>query len=43
MSEDILMDEKSDEKLVKMLWESKVYMHSNISHLQQLAIFLNDN
>lgn len=41
MSEDIAMDEKSDEKLVKMLFETKVYIHSNISSLQQLALLLN--
>lgn len=43
MSEEIAMDEKSDEKLVKMLWETKVYIHSNIESLKQLALLLNGN
>lgn len=29
MSSDIAMDEKSDLKLINMLWETKAYMHAN--------------
>lgn len=29
LSEDINMDEKSDEKLIKMLFEAKAYMYAN--------------
>lgn len=41
MSEDINMDEKSDEKLCKMLWETKAYMHSNLTTILELADLLN--
>ncbi|CAG9864303.1 unnamed protein product [Phyllotreta striolata] len=41
MSEDIAMDEKSDEKLCKMLWETKVYMHENGQVMIELAHLLN--
>ncbi|KAL1128876.1 hypothetical protein AAG570_013410 [Ranatra chinensis] len=37
LSEDIAMDEKSDEKLVNMLWETKVYIHSQPEVLSRLA------
>ncbi|GLH07345.1 Poly [ADP-ribose] polymerase tankyrase [Gryllus bimaculatus] len=40
MSEEIGMDEKSDEKLVNMMWESKAYMHSHRCILQELATLL---
>lgn len=40
MSEDISMDEKSDEKLCKMLWETKAYMHSNLPSIRELADLL---
>ncbi|XP_017773302.1 PREDICTED: 85/88 kDa calcium-independent phospholipase A2 [Nicrophorus vespilloides] len=40
MSEDISMDEKSDEKLVKMLWETKSYMHENQHVIRELANLL---
>lgn len=40
LSRDILMDEKSDEILVNMLWETKVYMRSNIVKLRELAALL---
>lgn len=43
MSEDIVMDEKSDEKLVRMLWEGKVYMHENLDSMKELAVLLNNN
>lgn len=42
MSEDIVMDEKSDEKLARMLWESKVYMYDNMDSMKELAILLNN-
>lgn len=29
LSEDIAMDEKSDAKLINMMWEVKAYMHTN--------------
>ncbi|XP_039285662.1 85/88 kDa calcium-independent phospholipase A2 [Nilaparvata lugens] len=41
LSEDIAMDEKSDEKLVNMLWETLAYMISNKKEVQKLAILLN--
>lgn len=43
MSEDIVMDERSDEKLVNMLWETKVYMHENTDSMNELAVLLNNN
>ncbi|XP_050301399.1 85/88 kDa calcium-independent phospholipase A2 isoform X2 [Anthonomus grandis grandis] len=41
MSEEIAMDEKSDEKLCNMLWETKAYMHENINLMRELADLLN--
>jgi calcium-independent phospholipase A2 len=41
MSEDIAMDEKNDEKLVNMLWETKAYIHSNYSMVREVAHLLN--
>nr|CAI5840327.1 unnamed protein product [Callosobruchus analis] len=41
LSEDISMDEKSDEKLCNMLWETKVYMHANVNTMKELADILN--
>ncbi|XP_018322821.1 85/88 kDa calcium-independent phospholipase A2 [Agrilus planipennis] len=40
MSEDVGMDEKSDEKLCKMCWEAKAYMHANINNLKEVADIL---
>lgn len=40
MSEDIPMDETSDEKLCKMLWEAKSYMHENFNTVKELADLL---
>jgi len=40
LSEDIAMDEKDDEKLVNMLWEAKVYMHSRLSMVKEVARLL---
>ncbi|KAH1008810.1 hypothetical protein HUJ05_009332 [Dendroctonus ponderosae] len=41
LSEDVAMDEKSDEKLCNMLWETKAYMHENMSVMRELCDFLN--
>ncbi|KAL1451791.1 hypothetical protein WDU94_006137 [Cyamophila willieti] len=41
LSEDIVMDERSDEKLVNMLWETKAYMLSNDECVTKLAALLN--
>uniref|UniRef100_A0A023F206 phospholipase A2 n=1 Tax=Triatoma infestans TaxID=30076 RepID=A0A023F206_TRIIF len=41
LSEDIVMDEKSDVKLVNMLWETKVYIVSQSQQVNKLAAFLN--
>lgn len=40
LSEDVGMDEKSDEKLTNMLWETRAYMHSNMQEIQELAKIL---
>jgi len=40
LSEDIAMDEKDDEKLVNMLWEAKVYMHSRHNTVKEVARLL---
>ncbi|KAF5304085.1 hypothetical protein FQA39_LY01870 [Lamprigera yunnana] len=37
MYEEISMDEKSDEKLCKMLWEVKSYMHTNAPTVKEVA------
>lgn len=36
MSEDIAMDEKSDIKLIKMLFETKAYMHKNRNKVMEM-------
>lgn len=41
MSEDVAMDEKSDEKLCGILWETKVYMHEQMCLMKELADILN--
>lgn len=41
MSEDIAMDEKSDEKLCRMLWETKAYMYSNMATMKEVSDLLN--
>nr|CAD7447762.1 unnamed protein product [Timema bartmani] len=41
MSEDIAMDERSDEKLVNMLWETRAYTHTNRHVLNELVALLN--
>ena len=40
LSEDVAMDEKSDEKLVNMLWEAKVYVHSRRDIVKEVARLL---
>ncbi|XP_046659863.1 85/88 kDa calcium-independent phospholipase A2 isoform X3 [Homalodisca vitripennis] len=40
LSEDVALDEKSDEKLVNMLWETKSYIFSNDKAIKQLASLL---
>lgn len=40
LSEDVVMDEKSDEKLTNMLWETKAYMHSKRQEVIELAKIL---
>ncbi|XP_064215860.1 85/88 kDa calcium-independent phospholipase A2 isoform X2 [Tribolium castaneum] len=41
MSEEIAMNETSDEKLCKMLWETKAYMYKNLNTIKQIADLLN--
>uniref|UniRef100_A0A1B6DBA0 phospholipase A2 n=1 Tax=Clastoptera arizonana TaxID=38151 RepID=A0A1B6DBA0_9HEMI len=41
LSEDIAMDEKNDEKLVNMLWETKAYINNNDKAVKKLASLLN--
>lgn len=41
LSEDIAMDEKSDEKLCRMLWEAKAYMHAHVNVMKEIADILN--
>jgi calcium-independent phospholipase A2 len=43
MSEEIAMNETSDEKLCKMLWETKAYMYKNHQTIKQMADILNRN
>lgn len=40
MSEEIAMNENSDEKLCKMLWETKAYMYKNMAIMKQIADIL---
>ncbi|XP_066157041.1 85/88 kDa calcium-independent phospholipase A2 [Euwallacea fornicatus] len=40
LSEEVAMDEKSDEKLCNMLWETKAYMHENMSVIRELSDLL---
>lgn len=41
LSQDIVMDERSDEKLVNMLWETKAYMINNDQCVEKLTRLLN--
>lgn len=40
LSEDINMDERSDEKLVNMAWECQAYMYSQRTVVNELAAIL---
>ncbi|XP_076272916.1 calcium-independent phospholipase A2 VIA isoform X3 [Rhynchophorus ferrugineus] len=40
MSLEVAMDEKSDDILCNMLWETKAYMHSNMGLMRELADLL---
>ncbi|XP_046618387.1 85/88 kDa calcium-independent phospholipase A2 isoform X1 [Neodiprion virginianus] len=40
MSDEIPMDERSDEKLVNMIWEAKAFMHANRDQVKELASVL---
>ncbi|KAL0271268.1 UNVERIFIED_CONTAM: hypothetical protein PYX00_008411 [Menopon gallinae] len=40
LSENISMDERADKKLVNMLWETKAYMHSKSSEVDELVRLL---
>lgn len=42
LSEDINMDERSDEKLVNMAWECQAYMHSQRTVVNELAEILRE-
>lgn len=42
MSEEFSLNEKDDEKLCMMLWETKVYMKEKSDTLKKLADLLND-
>lgn len=41
LSEDVNMDEKTDEKLCAMLWETKVYMREQTNTMKELSAILN--
>lgn len=40
LSDEIAMNETTDEKLCKMLWEAKAYMHENASVMREVADLL---
>lgn len=41
MSEDFNMDEKDDQKLCQLLWETKVYMRKNVATMKELSDIIN--
>ncbi|XP_003702751.1 calcium-independent phospholipase A2 VIA [Megachile rotundata] len=41
LSDDIAMDEKSDEVLADMVWSAKAFMHANRDQIQELAAVMN--
>ncbi|XP_076161637.1 85/88 kDa calcium-independent phospholipase A2-like [Ptiloglossa arizonensis] len=41
LSQNIAMDEKSDEVLADMIWTAKAFMHANRSQINELAVVLN--
>lgn len=40
LSEEIAMNENADDKLCRMLWEAKAYMHENINVMREVADIL---
>ncbi|XP_046424777.1 85/88 kDa calcium-independent phospholipase A2-like [Neodiprion fabricii] len=42
MSEEISMDEKSDEKIVQMMWDVKAFMYAHQDEVKKLAAILED-
>lgn len=40
LSEDIAMDEKSDQKLINMLWCAKAYMYANRNKVIEMVNLL---
>lgn len=40
MSEEVAMNESADDKLCRLLWEAKAYMHENISVMKEVADIL---
>lgn len=40
LQEDIAIDEKSDQKLINMLWCTKVHMHSNRQKILDMINYL---
>ena len=40
LSEDIPLDATDDKLLVKMMWETKAYIHANDATLRDLALLL---
>ena len=41
LSQDINMDEKSDEILADMIWTTKAFMHANRDQIKELAAVIN--
>ncbi|XP_071870530.1 calcium-independent phospholipase A2 VIA [Bombus fervidus] len=41
LSQDIAMDEKSDEILAEMIWSAKAFMHANRDQINELAAVIN--
>lgn len=42
LSEEIILNETNNVKLLQMLWETEAYIHLNADHINQLAIRLLD-
>ena len=40
LSEEIILNETNNVKLLQMLWETEAYIHSNADHINQLSIRL---
>lgn len=43
LSEDIVMDEKNEDKLINMLYDTKAYMYSKTPEILELAKILKEN